>query len=171
MMRAIANAEGRRKALAFFAKASDAALKSTCVQRRCGSVIVKGGEVIGEGFNSPPADRESARRCLIEKGDYHERVTDKTCCVHAEQRAIIDALRRNPGKLEGSRLYFIDIENPKKGKNGDAIPKRAGRPYCTMCSKLALDVGIAEIALWHESGVYVYDTEEYNKISAEYRGD
>ena len=36
-------------------------------------------------------------------------VTEKTWCMHAEQRAIMDALKRNPEELPGSRIYFIRL--------------------------------------------------------------
>lgn len=45
---------------------------------------------------------------------------------------------------------------------------KAGKPYCTICSKMALDVGIAEFVLWHEEGITVYDTKEYNELSFQY---
>lgn len=149
------------KALEYIKKASQAALNSTCERSRCGSVIVKDGEIIGTGFNSPPQDKEEQRMCSHPKNLYHQKVADKTCCVHAEQRAIIDTLRNNPDKIVGARLYFIRLDN-----NG--LPSPAGKPYCTHCSKLALDVGIKEFVLWHEQGICVYDTEEYNLLSFQY---
>lgn len=138
--------------------AAEVANKATCGRSRCGSVIVKDDEVIGEGFNSPAGNLESQRRCNADKSSYHRKVTDKTCCVHAEERAIMDALRRNPDKLAGSTLYFIRLDE-------EGEPKFSGRPYCTICSKLALDVGIAEFVLWHESGITAYKTDEYNDLS------
>jgi hypothetical protein len=33
---------------------------------------------------------------------------------------------------------------------------------------MALDAGIAEFVLWHEEGICVYPTAEYNKLSHEY---
>jgi len=86
---------------------ANVALDSGCLRSKCGSIIVKDNKIIGRGFNSPPKELESQRRCLFSKDSLHKKVTDKTCCVHAEQRAIIDSLRNNPKKIEGSRLYFI----------------------------------------------------------------
>jgi hypothetical protein len=31
---------------------------------------------------------------------YHRKVTDKTCCIHAEQRALFDALKNHPEQIE-----------------------------------------------------------------------
>ena len=81
----------------YFKEAVREAEKSSCARRKCGSVIADGdGEIIGRGHNSPP--KGSPARCHVEKSSYHEKVTDKTCCVHAEQRAVADALSRNPEK-------------------------------------------------------------------------
>ena len=74
----------------------------------------------------------------------------------------MDALRNNPDKIIGSRLYFIRLDD--KG-----APSRAGKPYCTICSKMALDIGIEEFVLWHEKGVCVYDTQEYNALSFQFK--
>ena len=153
--------EEEKKAMVFIDKAAEVALNSTCLRDKCGSIIVKNDEVIGTGFNSPPANKESQRRCSASKDSYHKKITDKTCCVHAEQRAIIDTLKRNPDKIVGSRLYFIRLDD--KGNQ-----TKAGKPYCTICSKMALDVGIAEFVLWHDKGVCVYDTKEYNALSFQY---
>ncbi|MEK6900471.1 MAG: hypothetical protein AABX05_05085 [Nanoarchaeota archaeon] len=154
--------EEEKIALEYLAEAAEAAAFSTCGRSQCGSLIVKNYAVIGKGYNSPPNSLESQRRCSYIKDSYHKKVTDKTCCVHAEQRAIMDALQKNPDKLSGSRLYFIRLD--EKGKSS-----RAGKPYCTICSKMALDSGIAEFVLWHEEGICVYDTVEYNELSFRYR--
>ena len=151
-----------KRAMEYIDKAAEVALGSTCLRAKCGSVIVKNNEIIGVGFNSPPADKESQRRCLLSKSSYHQKVTDKTCCIHAEQRAITDALKRNPNKIVDSRLYFIRLD-------GEGEKTKSGKPYCTICSKMSLDVGIAEFVLWHEEGICVYGVEEYNKLSFQYK--
>ncbi|PIN96555.1 hypothetical protein COU39_00705 [Candidatus Micrarchaeota archaeon CG10_big_fil_rev_8_21_14_0_10_60_32] len=149
------------KARGYFAKAAEAASKSACERAKCGSVIVKEDRVIGSGCNGPPQNLEEQRRCSNSKDAYHKKVTDKTCCVHAEQRAIMAALRENPGKIAGSTLYFVRLNN-------DGTQAPAGRPYCTICSKMALDAGIAEFVLWHEKGMAAYETGEYNALSFQY---
>ena len=150
------------RAMEYIDKAAKVALSSACFRAKCGSVIVKNDEIIGVGFNSPPAGKESQRRCLLSKSSYHQKVTDKTCCIHAEQRAITDALKRNPNKIIDSRLYFIRLD--EKGEK-----TKSGKPYCTICSKMSLDVGIVEFVLQHKKGVCVYDVEEYNKLSFQYK--
>ncbi len=150
-----------KEAMKYIDEAAKVALHATCERKKCGTVIVMKSKIIGKGFNSPPTNIESQRRCLNDKSSYDKRVTDKTCCVHAEQRAIMDALKNNPEKIVGSRLYFVRLDKTKK--------KPSGQPYCTICSKMALDAGIKEFVLWHDSGITVYDTDEYNDLSFQYR--
>lgn len=136
---------------------------ATCERSKCGSIIVANNVIIGKGINSPAHNQENQRRCNYDKDSYHRKVTDKTCCIHAEQRAIMDALAHNSDKIIGSRLYFMRLDEE------DNLT-RAGNPYCTICSKMSLDVGIQEFVLWHDDGIAVYDTDEYNLLSYEYRG-
>ena len=153
--------EEEREAVKYFKAAAEAASKSTCYRDKCGAVIAKENSIIGVGFNSPPQDREDQRRCACSKDSYHKKVTDKTCCVHAEQRAIMDALRANPEKIKGSTLYFTRVD-----KDNNIL--KSGKPYCTICSKMSLDVGIKEFVLWHEDGICAYNTDEYNTLSFQY---
>jgi deoxycytidylate deaminase len=149
-------------AMNYIDEAAKVALGSNCFRSRCGSVIVKDDSIIGVGFNSPPGNK-TIDHCF--KDDLPKNFkSDKTCCVHAEKRAIFDALRKNHEKIVGSRIYFVRLD-----EFGSKL--RAGKPYCTMCSKDVLDVGIAEFVLWHKDGVCVYDAEEYNTLSFQYRED
>ena len=152
--------EEEKQAIELFDKCLEIAKQSTCQRSKCGAIILKNNQIIGKGFNSPPNNLEFQRRCLNDKEDYSDKITDKTCCIHAEQRAICNALKNNPEKLKDSSLYFIRLD-----KNNNKL--FAGKPYCTICSKMALDIGIKEFILWHEKGICVYNTEEYNNISYE----
>ncbi len=147
----------------YLEEAARVALRSTCERDQCGCIIVAEGKIIGRGFNSPPGEKESQRRCSCDKSLLHPKVTDKTCCVHAEQRAILDALRTFPDQLLGATLYFARLD--KQG-----IVLKSGKPYCTICSKMALDVGIGLFVLAHEHGITAYETEEYNLLSFAYKG-
>ena len=153
--------EEETEAIKYINEAVKIASRSSCLNSRCGSVIVKDGEIIGAGYNSPPLDKEEFRTCLDEYKLPQKFKFDRTCCVHAELRAIMDALKRNPDKILGSRLYFIRLDN-------DGNIKKVGKPYCTVCSRMALDSGIIEFVLWHKEGICVYGTGEYNKLSYQY---
>ena len=138
------------------------AQKATCTRSACGSIIVsQTGDMIGTGYNSPPAGHETQRRCTIEKTTYHKKVTDKTCCMHAEQRAIFDAFRHNPEHLSGATLYFLRLDNENN-------PSFASNPYCTICSKMALDCNIAYFALYQKNGWHYYETQNYNNRSYQF---
>ncbi len=73
----------------------------------------------------------------------------------------MDVLKRNPKEIKGASLYFARID-------GSGKIKKSGKPYCTVCSRLALDAGIAKFVLWHEEGIGEYPAEEYNRLSYEY---
>ncbi len=147
----------------FLTAAALVAKKATCQRRKCGSIIVKDEEIIGKGWNSPPNNDESQRRCKNDKDKYHKKVTDKTCCIHAEERAVMDALAKHPDKIKGSRLYFTSID-----EQGNVL--FSGKAYCTSCSKTALDAGVSEFVLYREEGFCVFDTVEYNNLSYQYSG-
>lgn len=137
------------------------AVRALCLRDSCGAVIVNNGNVIGKGYNAPPQDDINNRHCLDSDSPTKDLKHDRTCCVHAEWRAIMDALRRNSGAIKGSRLYFVRLD-----PQGNIA--YSGKPYCTVCSRLALDAGITEFVLWHKEGITVYPTQEYNRISYEY---
>lgn len=146
------------QAMSHILYAAGLAQSAACLRSRCGSVIVDAGQRIGSGVNAPPAGLVSQQRCLRRQELATGFKSDTTCCIHAEQRAVMDALRHYPDQVPGSRLYFIRLD-------ASGRPRIAGQPYCTHCSKLALDVGIAEFVLWQAAGITVYDTVEYNDLS------
>lgn len=137
----------------------DIAKNSTCHRSKCGSIILSTkGEIIGVGYNSMPCYEEAS---CFKDGLAADFKSDKTCCVHAEQRAIMYALANHSEDIKGSLLLFIRLDE-------NDSPKRSGEPYCTICSKMALDAGIERFALWHKEGWTAYETNYYNKISFEY---
>ncbi len=146
----------------YFEKAADVANQATCRRAKCGSVIVsKTGVIIGHGYNAPPLGDEDQRVCDI-AWDYAKKPKyDKTCCVHAEWNAVIDALKNNADQVPGSRLYFMRVG--EDGKFTDA-----GEPYCTTCSRLTMQAGVAEFALWNNDSADIYTLPEYNKMSYQF---
>lgn len=131
--------------------------RSLCLKDKCGAIVVLKGEVIGRGYNGPPCDSISQQMCREVFSSLQKPKSDKTCCVHAEWRAIMECLRKNI-PLQESVLYFTRVDD-------SGVLLFSGKPYCTVCSRLALDAGIGFFALYHESGVRVYSTEEYNRLS------
>lgn len=145
----------------YILQAAQIAKKATCLRSKCWSIIVKDEIIIWTWFNSPVHDDESQRKCNNSKDIYNKKITDKTCCVHAEQRAIIDSLKNYPDKIIWSKLYFIRLWD-------DGKISFAGKPYCTICSKMALDCWISNFLLYTMSWIVEYDTWEYNLLSYEY---
>ncbi|MDO8569913.1 MAG: deaminase [bacterium] len=158
-----------QKAIAerYIKEAKTMAQKATCGRAKCGAIIIKDGKVIGKGFNSPPGNDEKECRCEIKKDQYDIKVTDKTCCMHAEQRAIMDALCNYPDKIKGSKLYFARFYPDGKQR---FVGGREGKNqlYCTICTKIMFDVGIAEFILPHINGISVYTRDEYLDKSFSY---
>ncbi len=159
-MRYLKGAE-ENEALSWVKEAAKVAEQALCLKAKCGSVIVKDGTIIGLGYNAPPLDDMSNSFCLTPYDHTGKPRYDHTCCMHAEWRAILNALKNNPDKIVGSSIYFTRIDTDKN------ITK-CGEPLCTVCSRFALDSGIKEFVLWHEQGVCVYQTDEYNQLSYQY---
>lgn len=142
----------------FFEKAAEVAKDATCLRAKCGSVIVKNAVVIGEGFNSPALNDENQRLCSADMDTSIKPKYDKTCCIHAEWRAVLDACKTNADKLAGSVLYFMRIDE-------DGNFTDAGDPFCTTCSRLTLEAGVEEFALYNSDGADIYPLAEYNSKS------
>lgn len=150
-----------KEALRWLDEAAKTAAGSLCLRTHCGSVVVKGGKLIGAGFNSPPQNKTEWRICLdeyeIPAGFRH----DRTCCIHAEQRAIQDAMQRGDD-MRGARIYFVAID-----EWGNKV--KAEDLKCTVCSRAVLDAGISDFALLCEDGIRIYPAEEFNRLSYQYK--
>ena len=141
----------------YFQEAAELANQSMCTRGRGGAIVVFDGEIIGRGYNAPPQNSLENKMCHTDYRTSPKPKSDRTCCVHAEWRAIIDAIR-NKGNISGSSIYYTSID-----EKGTML--KSGKPYCTVCSRLALDTDIKDFILWHEDSIRVYDTKEYNELS------
>ena len=144
----------------YFKEAGKVARSSLCLRDKCGAVVILDGKIIGRGYNSPPGDDMGQRMCHTDYRVSSKPKSDRTCCMHAEWRAIIDAIR-NKKDITGSSLYFTRID-------ADGNLLRSGDPYCTVCSRIALDVGIKYFGLWQKEGIKMFDTKRYNKLSYDF---
>jgi deoxycytidylate deaminase len=138
----------------FIVEASRVARSSPCLSgKRCGSLIVKDQFVIGRANNAPPS-------CIVldncqqlsRKSNFK---SDPSCCLHAEQRALMKALCHHPTHLQGSSLYYARID-----EHGLLVYSRT--PRCTICSKLILDMGISFCYMLHSFGLTVYSALDFN---------
>ena len=145
----------------YFKLAADVAKSATCTRAKCGSIIVSADNIIiGRGYNAPPLNDELQRKCDFKSDINIKPKYDKTCCVHAEWNAIINALRDYPDKIVGSTLYFMRISE-------DGLFTNAGDPFCTVCSRLALQSGVAWFALWNDKP-QIFSTKDYNQLSYDF---
>lgn len=151
----------KEQAQTWLQAAGNAARHSACLRRKCGSVLVsEGGEIYAEDVNKLPRGAEV--HCNpYQLGQGFK--SDKACCVHAEQRSILQALQKGQ-KVEGSTMVFASVDDA-----GNRL--QSGRPYCTICSKMALESGVKYWILEHAEGITRYEALEYNKLSFEYNGD
>ena len=141
-----------------FIQAQQVAQLASCNRAKCGSIIVSAdGQVIGRGYNAPPLGDESQRMCDTPLNKELKQNNDKTCCVHAEWNAILDALKHHADKVPRSTLYFMRVNDA-----GECT--EAGQPYCTVCSRLALESGVSTFGLWN-GGPEMIPTDVYNKRS------
>ena len=66
----------------------------------------------------------------------------------------------NADKMEGSTLYFMRV-------NEEGEFTEAGQPYCTVCSRLALQSGIKTFGLWN-NGPDMIPADRYNLRSYDF---
>lgn len=142
----------------WFEEARRVASHALCDRDKCGAVIVQNDVIIGSGYNAPPQDDLHNKKCHLDLVLSDKPKSDRTCCVHAEWRAILDAVKKSKD-LHGSTLYFTRV------KTDGSIAPANGVPYCTVCSRLALETGISFFALYTKEGVVIYNTKEFNELS------
>ena len=127
-------------------------MRSTCLKKHYGAVIVKNGEIISTGYNNPPRGEAHCVTCsktCVRDGD----VGEFTSCpaVHAEQNAIISAARTD---MLGADLYLAGYDVPTGEENMEAWP-------CEICLRLIKNAGIGRIIT--SKGV-IYARSEYSNL-------
>lgn len=111
-------------------------MRSTCLRRQYGAVIVKNDEIIAAGYNGSP--RGDTNCCDVGKCQKDIKNLPHGSCyaeckaVHAEMNAIISASRQD---MIDADLYIYGAEN---GKTITARP-------CVICEKLIRNAGITYI--------------------------
>jgi dCMP deaminase len=105
-------------------------LRSTCIRRKVGAIIVKNNNIISTGYNGAP---KGMKNCI----DYPDRCyrathnipsgqeLDKCYAVHAEVNAIMNAIKSGH-ELMGSVMYVTTFP-------------------CSSCAKALLQAGIEKI--------------------------
>jgi dCMP deaminase len=112
----------------FMSIARLASLRSTCLRRKVGAVLVKNRRVLSTGYNGAPRNLAHCLEigCLreqlkIKSGERHELCR----AIHAEQNAVIQAAVSGVS-IEGATIYCTTFP-------------------CVMCSKIIINSGIVRI--------------------------
>lgn len=89
----------------FMELAVNLARRSHCVKRHVGAVLTKDTRIISIGYNGPPAGTHNCDEKWPETGCARDRKGSCSLAIHAEQNAILYAIKNN-AKVEGSTLYI-----------------------------------------------------------------
>ena len=105
-------------------------LRSTCIRRKVGAIIVKDNRILATGYNGAPSGLpnccDNCNRCYRSAHNIPSgQMLDMCYAVHAEQNAILNAMKTGED-LRGASLYV------------NTYP-------CATCMKLTLQVGIRNI--------------------------
>lgn len=125
-------------------------MRSTCLRRHYGAVIVKNDEVVATGYTGAPRGRKNCSDlgfCMrmklgVPRGERYEICRS----VHAEQNAIISASRE---EMIGSSLYLVGRE----AKDGSYVENANS---CTMCKRIIINAGIEK--------VYIRDDKNQHRV-------
>lgn len=129
--------------------AKAAALRSTCLRKAYGALIVKDDRVLATGYNGAPSGEPHCTECT--KCDHGKDLETYLSCksVHAEMNVLLAASRQ---EMLGADLYLVGFDL----KTGKAIECEA-RP-CEICLRLIKNAGIEKVI--NKNGViYQRDSE------------
>lgn len=111
------------------------AMRSTCLRRQYGAVIVKNDEIIATGYNgSPRGESNCCDTGICNRVGHKHNDGDYADChsVHAEMNAIISAAR---SEMIGATLYLAGYQD---GKLIKAEP-------CPVCARMIKNAGIIAV--------------------------
>ena len=123
-------------------------LRSTCLRRRYGAIIVKDFIIVSTGYNGSPRGEKNCidtgicerERLKIPKGQRYELCV----AVHAEQNAIINA---DPEKMIGATIYIYGT-NVKDGSVASGEP-------CLLCRRMIKNARIKNVVYIDEKNQLV----------------
>ena len=126
-------------------------MRSTCLRRRYGAVIVsKDGRIVSTGYNGAPRHRENCvdlNECLREKCQISPGTHYELCrAVHAEANAIVNG---NPLDIVGGTLYLAGTDVATNSRTKQMQP-------CSMCQRLILNAQIAMVVMRDVDGNLIY---------------
>ena len=118
--------------------ARSVAMRSTCLRRKYGSIIVKDDVIVSTGYNGAPRGRKNCTDigyCYRQQNNIPSGSMYEACrSSHSEMNAIIFASK---DEMKDATLYLVGIE-----KDG-FINKLAD--CCSICKRLIINSGIKEV--------------------------
>ncbi len=123
------------------------ALRSTCLRRRYGAVIVKDKVIVSTGYNGAPrgsincidVDKCKRRELNIPSGERYELCE----AVHAEQNAIVNG---SPERMKDATIYIAGSE--EDGSMAEGKP-------CLLCARMIRNAQVKEVVYLSKSGALV----------------
>jgi dCMP deaminase len=88
----------------FMELAVNLAQRSHCIKKHVGAVLTKDTRIISIGYNGPPPGTHNCDEVFPEKGCSRDSKGSCSLALHAEQNAILYAVK-NKASVEGSTLY------------------------------------------------------------------
>jgi len=126
------------------------AMRSTCLRRRFGAVIVKNDQIISTGYNGAPRQTTNCidlGYCYRQAKNIPSGQNYELCrAVHAEMNAVIHASRLD---MVGADLYLVGIEV----ETGELVSRTLP---CLLCKRVIINAGINRVVLPEEPGVFKY---------------
>ena len=130
--------------------ASAVAMRSTCLRRRFGAVIVKNDQIISTGYNGAPRQTTNCidlGYCFRQAQNIPHGQNYELCrAVHAEMNAVIHASRLD---MVGSDLYLVGMEVDSGELVSQVVP-------CLLCKRVIINAGISRVVLPDTQGVFRY---------------
>jgi len=124
----------------FMELAVNLAKRSHCIKKHVGAVLTKDTRIISIGYNGPPAGTHNCDLESPETGCARDSKGSCSLALHAEQNAILYAVKNNT-TVEGSTLYVT------------LAP-------CLPCARIIFPMGIAKV-------VYLFSYAEYKGIGSD----
>ena len=132
------------------------AMRSTCLRRRFGAVIVKNDQIISTGYNGAPRQTTNCidlGYCVREEMKIPSGQNYELCrAVHAEMNAVIHASRMDMTEAD---LYLVGIEVGSGEPVANVMP-------CLLCKRVIINAGISRVILPESpKGFRYFDVDEW----------
>ena len=132
----------------YYLQIADAvSLKSKCLKKHYGAIIVKNNEIISTGFNGPARGEDHCTKCT-KVGSDKDMIEYSSCpAIHAEMNCIISVSR---DEMLGATLYLAGYITSTGEENLNVAP-------CEICLRLIKNAGIDRVVT-NNGVLYIRDS-------------